>query len=416
LIASIWIALALVASMISIRFGLSVALAEILVGLIGGNAFGLHTTPWIDFLASFGAILLTFLAGAEIDPASFRQNLKSSLAIGAVGFIAPFLGVWLLAYYAIGWDMRPALIAGIALSTTSVAVVYAVMVETGLNETKLGKLILSACFVNDLGTVLALGIFFANFDIWMVVFIAALVPALWLLPRVAPWVISRCGNRVSEPEVKFFLLLLFVLAWLATAAGSEAVLPAYLIGLVAAGTFIRDRAVLHRMRTIAFAALTPFYFIKAGIFVSAPALITGFVLIVVFLAMKMVTKFIGVWPVTRFFRMPPREGNYTTLLMSTGLTFGSISALFGLTHGIIDQSQYTILVTVVIGSAVVPTLIAQKWFYPRQVKSEAQPVSDISTTGSESTVPVEIPITNRALDDEDPPSDNGNKEVGEKEE
>jgi hypothetical protein len=55
---------------------------------------------------------------------------------------------------------------------------------------------------------------------------------------------------------------------------------------------------------------------------------------------------------------------YTTLMMSTGLTFGSISALFGLTNGIIDQDQYTVLVTAVIGSAVVPTLIAQKWFQP----------------------------------------------------
>lgn len=376
LIASMWMALALGASLISIRFGLSVALAEILLGVLAGNVFGLHSAPWIDFLASFGAVLLTFLAGAEIDPVSFRQNLKSSLAIGTVGFIAPFLGVWLLAHYAIGWDMRSALIAGIALSTTSVAVVYAVMVETGLNETKLGKLILSACFVNDLGTVLALGIFFADFDIWMAIFVAALVPALWLLPRVAPWVISRWGKRVSEPEVKFFFLLLFVLAWLATAAGSEAVLPAYLIGLVAAGTFIRDRAPLHRMRTIAFAALTPFYFIKAGMLVSAPALVAGFGLIVAFLAMKMATKFVGVWPVTRLLRMPTREGNYTTLLMSTGLTFGSISALFGLTHNIINQSQYTILVTVVIGSAVVPTIIAQRWFRPHLEAAKPLPVTE----------------------------------------
>jgi hypothetical protein len=50
--------------------------------------------------------------------------------------------------------------------------------------------------------------------------------------------------------------------------------------------------------------------------------------------------------------------------MSTGLTFGSISALFGLTNHIIDERQYTILVTAVIGSAVVPTLIAQRWFMP----------------------------------------------------
>lgn len=374
LIATIWMALALGASLISIRIGLSVALAEIVVGVIGGNFFALHTVPWIDFLASFGAVLLTFLAGAEIDPVSFRKNLWGSLAIGVVGFLAPFIGVWLLAYFVIGWDMRSAQIAGIALSTTSVAVVYAVMVETGLNETRLGKFILSACFVNDLGTVLALGILFANFDIWMAIFVGVTIPALWLVPKIVPWVIARWGNRVSEPEVKFFFLVLFILAWLASSAGSEAVLPAYLIGLVTAGTFMRERAVLHRMRMIAFAALTPFYFIKAGALVSLPALVTGIALIFAFLAMKMATKFIGIWPLTRFFRMAKREGNYTTLLMCTGLTFGSISALFGLTHGIIDQGQYTILVTVVIGSAVVPTLIAQKWFKPVYENSGQQSV------------------------------------------
>jgi len=87
-------------------------------------------------------------------------------------------------------------------------------------------------------------------------------------------------------------------------------------------------------------------------------------LILVFLAMKMATKFIGILPVTRLFHFVPREGMYTTLLMSTGLTFGSISALYGLTNNIIDQQQYTILVTAVIASAVVPTLIAQRWFQP----------------------------------------------------
>lgn len=389
LVATIWIALALVASLISIRFGISVALAEILVGVIGGNAFGLETTPWINFLASFGAILLTFLAGAEIDPVSFRQNIKSSLAIGIASFLLPFLGVWLLAHYAIGWDMRPALIAGIALSTTSVAVVYAVMVETKLNETRLGKLILSACFITDLGTVLALGIFFANFDTWMIIFLAVLIPVLFIIPKITPWVLSRLGNRVVEPEIKFFFLLLFGLAWLATSSGSEAVLPAYLIGLAAAGAFVKDRAVLHRMRTIAFAVLTPFYFIKAGMYISAPALVSGFVLIIAFLAIKLGTKFIGVWPVTLACRMPRRERTYTTLLMSTGLTFGSISALFGLTHGIIDQSQYTILVTVVIASAVVPTLIAQKWFRPRQVQDNNQPETTAISSGNKANTEID---------------------------
>lgn len=369
-IASLWMALALGASLFSIRVGLSVALAEIFVGVVGGNFLGLHATPWIDFLAGFGAILLTFLAGAEIDPVSFRRHFKTSVIIGTASFLLPFVGAGLFAHFVEGWDLRAAAIAGIALSTTSVAVVYAAIVETGLNETDLGKLILVACFVTDLGTVLALGILFANFNIWMALFVGLTVPTLWVLPRVTPWVVTRWGKRTSEPEVRFFLLVLFVLGWLATAAGSGAVLPAYLVGLVTAGVFVRDRALLHRMRTMAFAVLTPFYFLRAGLFVSLPAVVAGLPLILAFLGVKLGSKLVGVWPLTRAFRMGVREGTYTTLLMSTGLTFGTISALFGLTKGIIDQGQYTVLVTVVMGSAVVPTLIAQAWFRPRVTVTE----------------------------------------------
>ena len=193
-IASAWMGLALLASLISIRLGISVALAEIFVGVLGGNFLGFHTTPWIDFLATFGSGLLTFLAGAEIDPESSKRHLTPSLLIGSVGFFFPFVGAAAFAYFVAGWDLRAAEIAGIALSTTSVAVVYAVMVETGLNDADLGKLILAACFVNDLGTVLALGVLFASFNVWMVVFVAVTAVILWHLPRVTRWVIVHWGS------------------------------------------------------------------------------------------------------------------------------------------------------------------------------------------------------------------------------
>lgn len=363
-IASAWMALALVASLISIRIGLSVALAEILVGVIAGNFFHLQTTPWIDFLATFGSGLLTFLAGAEIDPVSLRANLRQSLAIGFVSFLIPFVGAFAFAYWIVGWDLRAAEIAGIALSTTSVAVVYAVMVETGLNSTDIGKLILAACFVTDFGTVLALGILFANFNAWLILFVAATAVVLYFMPRWTRWFLANLSNRVSEPEVKFVFLVLFALGGLATTASSEAVLPAYLVGLVVAGAFLQDRTLAHRIRSIAFTMLTPFYFIKAGLYVALPAVVSGLGLIVALLALKLVAKFIGVWPLTRVLGMPSREGSYTTLLMATGLTFGTISSLYGLTNHIIDQRQYTVLVTVVILSAIVPTLLAQTFFQP----------------------------------------------------
>ncbi len=365
LVASVWMGLALLASIISIRVGISVALIEILVGVIAGNALGVHTTPWIDFLATFGSGLLTFLAGAEIDPTSLRRHLKPALAIGTVSFLLPFLAAGAFAYWGAHWERHAAYIAGIALSTTSVAVVYAVMIETGLNQTELGKLILAACFVTDFGTVLALGIIFANFNRWLALFVGVTAVVLWYLPRMTRYVIKTVGHRVSEPEVKFLFLVLFLLGGLAKVAQSEAVLPAYLVGLVIAGVFVRDRVLMDRMRSIAFSILTPFYFIKAGLFVSLPAVASGALLIVIFLAVKMISKFVGVWPLTRHFEFDRKGGAFITLLMSTGLTFGTISALFGLTNHIITQEQYTILVTAVIGSAVVPTLIAQRFFLPR---------------------------------------------------
>lgn len=371
-ISALWIGLALIASLISIRVGLSVALVEIVVGAVAGNLIDLSTTDWISYLAAVGAVLLTFLAGAEIDPAVIRRNLASTLTIGAVGFFAPYLGVLAYALYVLDWPWAQAQIAGIALSTTSVAVVYAVMIETGYNRTEIGKIILAACFINDVGTVLALGLVFANYNLWLALFAAATGAALWLLPRFVPWFFARVGNRVSEPETKFILLVLFALGGLAAMARSEAVLPAYLVGMVLAPFFLADRVLATRIRVMAFTLFTPFYFLKAGSHVKLDTIVAAAGLILVFLAVKMVTKFVGIWPLTRKFKFDKREGMYTTLLMSTGLTFGSISALFGYTNGIIDQDQYTVLLTAVIGSAVVPTLIAQRWFQPTFKPMEAE--------------------------------------------
>jgi Kef-type K+ transport system membrane component KefB len=365
LTAALWIGLALAASLLSIRLGISVALVEIGLGIAGGNLLGLESTDWIDFLAAFGAVLLTFLAGAEIDPASLRRHLRPSLAIGVVSFAAPFLLAFGVARFGLGWSLPAAEIAGLALSTTSVAVVYAVMIESGLAGQELGKLILAACFITDLGTVLFLGVLFADVGPELLGFAAVTSLALLIGPRAMRWLVRRVPGRVSEPEIKFLFVILLGLGGVAQVAGSEAVLPAYLLGLAMAGVLVGDRVLVTRMRATAFSLLTPFYFLKAGSLVSIPAMAAGAGLIALFLGLKLVAKIAGVWPVSRAVGLAPRDATYTTLLMSTGLTFGTIAALFGVTHGHIDQPTYTILVTVVILSAVVPTLLATTFVEPR---------------------------------------------------
>lgn len=373
--AALWLGLALVATLASIWLRIATALSEIVVGtiaqLIIGAAFGsalLAGDPsWLKFLSGAGAILLTFLAGAELDPVVFRRKWKEASAIGLVSFAAPFLGCAAVARYVLGWSVDASWLAGIAMSTTSVAVVYAVMLEFGLNSTDYGKTVLAACFITDLATVIALGFLFAPFSTKMLVFVGVSVAAFLLLPWLTPRFFRRFGGRPSELEAKFLMLCLLGMGALATWADSEAVLPAYVIGMVLAGTVGKDHVLIRRLRTLTFGLLTPFYFIRAGSLVSVPALVAAPAAFVVLLLAKMVTKVVGVYPVTRAYRSPKQEAMYTTLLMSTGLTFGTISALFGLSHKVIDQAQYSALVAAVIGSAVVPTLIANAFFLPRHL-------------------------------------------------
>lgn len=307
--------LILLASMISVELGVTVAVVEIALGVVAGNALGIKLPEWLDFLATFASVVLTFLAGAEVDPGLLRAKAKESFLLGGISFLAPFLFAWGFCQLALGWDLRAALIGGIALSTTSLAVVYAVLVQTGLNKAEIGKLIMAATFVTDLGTVLALTLLFIR-------------PTLWLLAFI--WV-----------------------------------LPAFLLGLAVSRVF-QKHPQFQSFQVVAFAFLTPFFFLKGGMNISVPAVVANVGLVVLLLGAKVVPKFLGVYPLAR--RYVPRDAVYKTLLMSTGLTFGTISSLYGLNAGIIDRTQFSVLVTVVVLTAILPTLVAQRWFPPHTDK------------------------------------------------
>ena len=374
-LAALWLGLALIATLLSIWFRVATALSEIIVGtvaqliigaMIGAAVLGTKES-WIVFLSGAGAIILTFLAGAELDPVVFKARWKEATVIGLIAFTAPFLGCAAIAYWVLHWTTSASWLTGVALSTTSVAVVYAVMLEFGLNKTDYGKVVLAACFINDLVTVIALGLIFSPFTMRTLIFIGVGIAIFAVLPWLTPRFFKKYGNRPSELEAKYLLLCLFGMGALATWAGSEAVLPAYIIGMVLAGTVGKDHILIRRLRTLTFGLLTPFYFIRAGSFVSIPALVAAPLIFLALFFAKMISKIIGVYPITRAFKYPTGEAKYTTLLMSTGLTFGSISALFGLAHGVINQAQYSYLVAAVIASAVIPTLIANARYLPRHL-------------------------------------------------
>jgi Kef-type K+ transport system membrane component KefB len=350
------------ASMFSVEAGISVALVELGLGMVVGNAFSIDIPSWLSFIGSFAGIVLTFLAGAEVDVPQFRREWRASLSIGLVSFAAPFVVVGLLCYYGLDWSRRQAEIGGLALSTTSLAVVYAVLVETGLSRELVGKRLMSATFVTDIATVAGLTILFIKPTIWIVPFVAASAAFIVGLPRVAPWFFGRYGDRVIEPEIKLVFACLFGLMWLGSRANSQAALPAFILGLVMSGHYVQHRREQDRMRVVAFAFLTPFFFLKGGMNVSAAALWANLAILALLFAGKMVPKLLGVYPLARRYTSP--HAVFTTLLMSTGLTFGTITSLYGLNAGIIDRTQFSLLIGVVALSAIVPTVIAQRFYSP----------------------------------------------------
>ena len=374
-IAAIWLLISVVAAIIAYHLDISIALVEICIGVaaaaVADHFFGPGSLgsnlPWLQFLASAGAVLLTFLAGAELDPVVMRTKLKEVSAIGIVGFVAPFAGGTAVARFLLGWSVPSSFLAGIALSTTSMAVVYAVMLETGLNRTEFGKGILGACFVNDLGTVIALGLMFSPFTWKTLVFIGGSAVVIGTLPTVTRFLTRIYGNRTAAIRTKWIVAVLLGLGTLAYWSGSEAVLPSYVVGIVLAEFASAEHLWLRRLRTLTTGFLTPFYFIRAGSFVSVPALIAAPAAFLFLFLAKVLSKITGLFPLISVFRKQRQERWYYTLMMSTGLTFGTISALYGFSHGIINQAQYSLLVATVIASAVIPTLIAGRVFLPRHL-------------------------------------------------
>ena len=355
-----------IASLISLKLGLSVAIIEITLGAVAGN-LGLEAQPWMNYLATFGGILLTFLAGTEIDTQLMRAKFKESFLIGALSFLLPFAGVAAFTYYVSGWDLNASLIAGIALSTTSLAVVYAVLVETGLNKSELGKIIMASTFITDMGTALALSIIFIKPTFYTAAFLAVsvivIVGAVGFSHRVLEH--PRLRNKVIEPEIKYIFVLLLIFIYFANLGDGHAVLPAFLLGLLMSKHFTESsttKELRNRLRTVAYAVITPLFFLVGGIKISFTLIASALGLFLVLFTLKMLTKFIGVYFLAK--RYLPQGSMYTTLLMSTGLTFGTIASVFGFNTGYLNQIQYSVLVGVVIASAVIPTFVAQRWFMP----------------------------------------------------
>jgi Kef-type K+ transport system membrane component KefB len=356
--------IAALAALIGPRLGISAAIIEIVAGILAANYLGVTTAgqAWLPFLASIGSVVLVFLAGASIDPGSFRARWRAAVAIGIASFAAPLLVVGLLARYVLFWDPTASLLAGVALSSTAAAIVYVVLAESGSIDTSTGQLLLCACFVTDLGTILALTFLFERPNVYALALGGTFVVLAFVLPRFLQWAGAWFRSVPSLPDMRVLLAALFLLAALAQFASVEVVLPAYLLGFVLSGSLRTGDETTYRIRTLAFAFLTPFFFVDAGLSVSLAALAGGAVAAIVLYAAQVGAKLGALLPLSR--RLVGTDYEYVALLMSTGLVFGIVAGLYGLSTSILTSGQFSILIAVVVLSAVIPTVVAQTLVRP----------------------------------------------------
>jgi Kef-type K+ transport system membrane component KefB len=359
----------LLASLLSLRFGFSVVLFEIVLGLILGNFFGFSAEPWMLYLAGFGGILLTFLAGTIIDVPFLKANFKQSMLLGTAAFIFPFAVTAAYCYFVAGWSVVASLVAGTALSANATVMVFSILNEAGLASSKLGRLLLAATFINGVWTALFLNLLFLQANFYTSIFIIGSVVLILGASSFSQLLFNneKYKNKVIEIEIKYIFLILLVLMYLASLGGTQAILPAFLLGLFMSNYFdehMDTKAIRTRLQTVAYAAITPFFFIIAGLNVSLGAVEVAAGLVVALFLIKEASKFVSVYMLAKKFM--PENHIYATMLLTTGLTFGTISAVFGYQAGLIDHTQFSVVVVVILAGAIIPALVAEKWFKPKK--------------------------------------------------
>lgn len=347
------------AGVLSARFGIAAALVELIMGVtLGAVTSADPKTPWLVLIASLGGVAVTFLAGTQIDARALARAPRPALLLGGVAFTVSFAAAFAVARFALDWSLTAALVSAMVLAETSLAVTYAVLFDLGLLDSDLGRLVTAAVFLTDVAAALALSAVISRPSWAILGFIAGSVAVCLLLPRLLRRLEQRHARAASAPGLRVVVLALVSLMLLAQVTGGVAVLPAFVLGVCCARHYRDHPAAADRLRTVVMTFVAPFFFVRAGLSVSVPAVVAGATAVLALSAAKILPRWGAGYLVAR--RVMPSAPSAVACLMSTGLTFGMVIALAGHEAGMIDRAQFSLLAAVVVISAVVPAWTGQR--------------------------------------------------------
>ena len=352
----------LLAAMLALELKMSSAVLEVVAGLILAMLFAdIAETEWMIFLSEVGMLALMFIAGFDLHTDTVRDTWRSCLVLGLVAFFAPFALVMAFAYYWLGLGFVPAGLIAVALSTTSLALVYHALKGDEMLHHESGQIILAAASIVDVLSMVALALLLGDVGWGTATFVIFVVVSLLSLPRIGTLVFRRYRGATPELELRFLLVILIGMGFMGEEMGGiHPAIVAFAIG-VAMSSAVAESSVVHdKLNGMVFGFLAPIFFLHAGtkmqiLDLEVTALGYGAMLLVLALGAKYGATFVC----ARLSQKVP--GHYTANLFNYRLTFGIIAAEVGLESGHIDQQLYDIIMLVILIGAALPFILQDKF-------------------------------------------------------
>jgi len=342
---------------IAIELGMSAAIIEVIAGILAKELVSFQSTEVIDLLANIGIITLMYVAGLEIDIDLLKQNIKPAATIGSISFALPFIAVFLASFYILSMNQQQSLIAAIALSATSIPMIYSIMKTAGFSIAK-KRLILSIAMINDILSMAFLSIFFSGISILLIGLVLGLFIFAYTFPRLGKRLFRRFKGNVVEFEFKAILLLLLGVAIISEQVGVESALIAFLMGMITSEVVVKHETLAMKLNGIVFGFFAPIFFFKVGLTIGVSDILNNLVPLMVILLAAFVSRYLGIYLGGK--RYAKNKAKFVAALLNSRISLGIIAALLGYELGVISEGIYSAIIGAIILSSILSSILCKK--------------------------------------------------------
>ena len=377
---SLLLAVALAGHLLSSLLRQPAVVGQILAGLVvGPSVFGWITyTSFVANIAHLGAIVLLFVVGLE-----FRARELAAVRpflIAVAGVVVPWLAGYLLAR-GFGFETSRALLIGVALSATSIAITADTLRELGQLQSPEAKLIIGAAVIDDVLALLALSLTdqVGSGGLQPIMIILLVVKAVAFI-AVGAWLGQRLLRQLCEkidasqlsdrsPEFVFVLGLLtaFIYALVAEHLGLSAIVGAFVAGVVFEGIRVNKSRSVHIGAEYVRAAFGAVFFVSLGVLADLRTLDTDTLIFAGALTLvAFFSKFVGCGLTARMTGLGSKDSMVIGIGMAPRGEVAMVIALMALNQGIIEQPAYVALVLMSLFTTLLVPLLLRNWLYRSQ--------------------------------------------------